>query len=249
MTDEFRRPGASKTHAAEITRKGEIYMKTHATLRAVVTGATGMVGEGVLHECLNHDAVERVLVLGRRTCGVAHPKLEEIVHPDLYDLAPIAGRLAGYNACFFCLGTSSVGMKEPEYRKVTYDLTMHVAETLSAGNPDMVFCFVSGAGTDGTEKGRAMWARVKGKTENDLMKLPFGGVYLFRPGFMQPTKGLKRTHRYYAFFSPLYPVWRFLFPGWVSTLAELGRAMINAALKGYGTQVLEVRDIVALAKK
>jgi hypothetical protein len=208
-----------------------------------------MVGEGVLHECLEHGSVEQVLVIGRRACGVAHPKLKEIVHKNFYDISAIKKRLGGHNACFFCLGASSMGMSEKEYRSLTYDLTMHVADTLSRLNPDMIFCYVSGAGTDSTEKGRFMWARIKGKTENDLMKLPFRRVYAFRPGFMKPTPGLKNTHRYYKYFNPLYPLARVLFHNWVSTLSELGLAMINSAIKGYDKQVLEVRDIVELAKK
>lgn len=135
-------------------------------IRAIITGATGMVGEGVLHECLNHDGVEQVLVIGRRSCGITHPKLKEVLHGDFHDLSAIEGGLVGYNACFFCLGASSVGMSEEEYRAVTYTLTMHVAETLIKYNPDMTFCYVSGAGTDSTERGKFMWARVKGKTEN-----------------------------------------------------------------------------------
>jgi nucleoside-diphosphate-sugar epimerase len=141
-------------------------------IRVIITGVTGMVGEGVLHNCLQHSDVTQVLVITRKPSGVLHPKLKEIIHNDFYDLSPIRHDLAGYNACFFCLGVSSVGMKEADYFKLTYTLTMHVASTLSALNPDMTFCYISGAGTDSSEKGRSMWARVKGKTENDLMKLP-----------------------------------------------------------------------------
>ncbi|MCU0849424.1 MAG: epimerase [Spirochaetes bacterium] len=217
-------------------------------LKVIVTGATGMVGEGVLHECLLHEEVGEALVIGRRPCGVAHPKLKEIVHENFYDFSPIADRLAGYDACFFCLGKSSVGMKEDEYRRLTYDLTMHVAGALCGRNPGMVFCYVSGLGTDGTEKGKFMWARIKGKTENDLMKMPFKCVYAFRPGFMRPTKGLKNAPVFYRAMMFPYPLLRLLFPAYVSTLAELGCAMINSALYGYDKQVLEVRDIVALSK-
>jgi hypothetical protein len=217
-------------------------------IRAIITGATGMVGEGVLHECLGHDKVEQVLVIGRKTCGISHPKLKEIILGNFYDLSAVKSRLVGYNACFFCLGVSSVGMSEDEYRKLTYTLTMHVAETLVKKNPGMIFCYISGAGTDSTEKGKFMWARIKGETENDLMKLPFKQVYAFRPGFMQPTRGLKNTHGYYKFLSPLYPLARSVFPNYVSTLEELGMAMINSIIKGYEKQVLEVKDIVALSK-
>jgi uncharacterized protein YbjT (DUF2867 family) len=218
-------------------------------IRAIVTGATGMVGEGVLHECLLHSDVEKVLVLGRRTCGVAHPKLQEIVHGNLFDLSPIESRLSGYNACFFCLGTSSVGMKEEEYYKITYTLTLQVAQTLVKHNPDVTFCYISGAGTDSTEKGKITWAWVKGKTENDLMKLPFKQVHAFRPGFMNPTKGLKNTLPYYKYVTWLYPVARYIVPQYVSTLKELGLAMIHSVTDGYEKRILEVRDIVALAKE
>jgi uncharacterized protein YbjT (DUF2867 family) len=218
-------------------------------IKAIVTGATGMVGEGVLHECLNHGDVEKVLVIGRRSCGITHPKLKELVHGNLYDLSAIEKQLVGYNACFFCLGASSVGMGREEYRHLTYDLTMHVAETLAKYNPDMTFIYVSGAGTDSTEKGKIGWARVKGKTENDLMKLPFKQVFAFRPAFMEPTKGLNNTHGYYKVMAPLFPLFRSLFPNYISTLKDVGLAMINAALKGYEKQVIEVKDINALVKR
>jgi uncharacterized protein YbjT (DUF2867 family) len=218
-------------------------------IRAIITGATGMVGEGVLHECLQHDDVVEVLVVGRRTCGITHPKLKEIIHPDFYYLLAIEKHLVGYNACFFCLGVSSVGMKEAEFYKLTYMLTMNFAITLVNHNPDMVFCYISGAGTDSTEKGRMMWARVKGKTENDLAKLPFKKVYNFRPGIIKPTKGLKNTLSYYKYFGWLLPIIYFVAPKYILSLKELGLAMINAAGKGYDKQVLDVRDIVALSKK
>ncbi len=218
-------------------------------IKAIITGATGMVGEGVLHECLLHDEVEKVLVIGRRPCGIAHAKLKEIIHDNFYDLSAVAGQLTGCNACFFCLGTSSIGKNEAEFYQVTYTLTMHVAETLSKHNREMTFCYISGAGTDSTEKGKAMWARVKGKTENDLMKMPFKKVYAFRPGFLQPTKGLKNTLALYKVFGWLYPLVRAVLPNHVSTLQELGLAMIHSMTKGYEKQVLEVKDIVALARK
>ncbi|MCR8558583.1 NAD-dependent epimerase/dehydratase family protein [Mucilaginibacter sp. BJC16-A38] len=216
-------------------------------IRAIVTGATGMVGEGVLHECLLSPHVESVLVINRKPCGVVHPKLKEIIHADFFDLSAIETQLSGYNACYFCLGVSSVGMKEPEYYKLTYSLTMHVAETLSGLNPDMVFCYVSGGGTDSTEKGRVMWARVKGKTENDLMKLPFKKVFNFRPGYMHPTKGLKNVLPYYKYITWLYPFFKIVLPNMVSTLAELGLAMINVTVFGYEKQILEVKDIKVVA--
>jgi hypothetical protein len=222
---------------------------TTTTLRAIVTGASGMVGEGVLHECLQHPSVESVLIIGRKSCGVTHPKLTEILHADFSDISALTQRLTGYNACFFCSGVSAIGLSEEEYTRITHTLTLNFARQLSAINPAMTFCYVSGAGTDSTEKGSAMWARVKGKTENDLAKLPFKSVYSFRPGYMHPTPGLKNTISYYNYVSWLYPAARVFFPGHISTLGELGVAMINAALYGSEKRVLEVRDIVALAKK
>ncbi|OIN56138.1 NAD-dependent epimerase/dehydratase family protein [Arsenicibacter rosenii] len=212
-------------------------------ISAIITGVTGMVGEGVLHECLQNPDVERVLIINRRPSGFSHPKLKEIVHKDFFDLAPISGQLAGYNACYFCLGVSSVGMNEAEYRHMTYDLTMHMARTLAPQNPDMTFCYVSGASTDSTEQGRLMWARVKGKTENDLMKLPFKAAYMFRPGYMHPTPGLKNTNKYYKYITWMYPFLRRFFPNSVSTLAELGQAMLTVTKHGYPKPILEVKDI------
>jgi len=216
-------------------------------VRAIITGTTGMVGEGVLHECLLSPDVEHVLVINRKPCGVSHPKLSEIIHANFFDLSPIKEQLVGYNACFFCLGVTSLGLKEPEYYHLTYELTMHAAQILSAQNPDMVFDYVSGASTDSTEKGRVMWARVKGKTENDLMKLPFKKAYMFRPGYMQPTKGLKNTQKFYAYISWMYPALKFLFPKSACTLKEVGLAMIDTVTIGYEKQILEVMDIVMLA--
>ena len=218
-------------------------------INAIITGATGMVGEGVLMEALIHPDVKKVLVINRRPCGITHPKLTEILHPNFLDLSPVADKLVGYNACFFCLGVSSVGMKEDVYYSMTYTLTMHMAEILSKQNPEMTFCYISGAGTDSTEKGRLNWARVKGKTENDLMKLPFKKVFAFRPGFMLPEKGARNVKGYYAVFRVLYPVLSTLFPGFVSTLKEVGIAMINSVIYGFEKSVLEVKDIVALSKK
>ncbi|PBQ31394.1 epimerase [Sphingobacteriaceae bacterium] len=218
------------------------------TLKVIVTGVTGMVGEGVLHECVLNPDVEEILILTRKPSGYKHPKVKEIVHEDFFNLVPIQEKLSGYNACFFCLGVSSVGMKEEGYTKMTYTLTLHAAGIISKQNKDLVFTYVSGAGTDSTEKGNSMWARVKGKTENDLSKLPFKAVYLFRPGFMLPTKGLKNTLKMYKYFSWLYPVLRTLFPSTASTLKELGLAMIHVALKGYEKSILEVKDIVKAAK-
>lgn len=218
-------------------------------VRAIVTGATGMVGEGVLHECLRNEAVERVLVVGRRSCGVTDPKMTEIILPDFFDLSAIEPQLKGWNACFFCLGVSSIGMSNEEYQRLTYDLTMNFAETLVESNPDMTFCYISGSGTDSTEKGRLFWARVKGKTENDLMKLPFKRVFGFRIGFLKPEKDYKNTIGAYKYLGWIYPLVRAVTNKYASTLPEVGRAMINGATNGYEKQVLEVEDIIKLAER
>lgn len=220
-----------------------------APIRVIVTGATGMVGEGVMHECLQHPAVESVLIINRKPIGISHPKLKEIIHADFYDLSAIESQLVGYNACFFCLGTTSVGKSKEDYFKITYTLTLHVAETLSRLNREMTFCYVSGANTDSTEKGSSNWARVKGKTENDIAKLPFKHAYAFRPGFIKPTPGLTRTHSFYKYINWLFPIGRALAPGGFCTLRELGLAMINIMQRGYHTSIIEGKDIIALAKE
>ncbi len=207
-----------------------------------------MVGEGVLHEALHDAAVESILVIGRRSCGLKHEKLTEILHQDFHDYAPLVNRLTGYNACFFCLGVTSIGKTEDQYRRLTYDLTIAVARTLSQLNPDMVFCYVSGLGTDSSEQGRSMWARVKGKTENDLMKLPFKAVYAFRPGFIRPTPGLKNALALAKILAPLYPILGTLFPKYVCTLEDVGRSMIRVAENGYPLKILECTEITQLAR-
>ncbi|NHN29079.1 NAD-dependent epimerase/dehydratase family protein [Paenibacillus agricola] len=226
----------------------ENHRETHK-INVIITGATGMVGEGVLHECLLHADVERILVINRKPCGVQHPKLTEIVHPDLFDLSSIESQLEGYNACFFCLGVSSVGMDEAKYSRITYDLTLYIAGLVSSVNPGMVFCYVTGTGTDSTEQGKSMWARVKGKTENQLLKLPFKRAYMFRPGYIHPIKGLKNMHRYYAAFTWLYPVLRRLLPKHVITLSELGKAMIDLVNHEYESNILESKDMVKIAQR
>jgi uncharacterized protein YbjT (DUF2867 family) len=178
---------------------------------------------------------------------VAHEKLREIIHSDFFDLAPIALQLSGYDACFFCLGVSSVGMAADEYRRITYDLTLNFARQLAGPNPKMTFCYVTGAGTDSSEQGRVAWARVKGATENALMQL-FKHSYMFRPGFMKPTRGQKNTKGYYKFIAWLYPIGRALYPSAFCTLQEVGRAMINAVGRGYPKPILDVQDIVNLAE-
>jgi uncharacterized protein YbjT (DUF2867 family) len=223
-------------------------MQTARTpMRVIVTGASGMVGEGVLHECLNSNFVKEVLVLGRRSCGTTHPKLKEILHSNFHDLTSLADQLKDYDACFFCAGVSSVGKKEKEFYHLTYSLTMNVAETLAKQNSNMTFCYVSGASTDSSEKGRMMWARVKGKTENDLTKLPFAQVYNFRPGFIIAIKGMKNTLSYYKYFSWMIPFIKTLAPNMIVRLQDIGQAMLKAATKGYKKQILEVKDIKELA--
>jgi hypothetical protein len=216
-------------------------------IRPIITGATGMVGEGVLHECLQSDEVEEVLVLTRKSCGITNPKLKELLHENFFDLTSIEDQLVNYDACFFCLGVSSIGMKEPAYAKVTHTLTVNVANTLCRLNPGMTFCYISGAGTDSSEKGRSMWARVKGKTENDLMKLPFKQVFNFRPGIIKPTPGLKNTLSFYKYLGWLIPIINVFSPRAICTLREIGLAMIHATTRGYDKQILEVRDIIKLA--
>lgn len=207
-----------------------------------------MVGEGVLYECLLHPKVDEVLSISRKPLGISHPKLKEIIHSDFYDLSIIEDRLRGYDACLFCLGISSVGISADDYYKMTYKLTMNVAETLSRLNPQMVFEYISGAGTDSSEQGRSRWARVKGKTENDLMKLPFKKVYAVRPGFIKPTPGLKNAKSFYKYINWLFPIGRALYPKGFCTLQELGRAMIHVALEPFPKQVIEGKDIIELAR-
>ena len=219
------------------------------SIRTIITGVTGMVGEGVMTECLQDPRVETVLVINRKPCGVSHPKLKEIIHQDFFNFSSIENQLTGYNACYFCLGVSSIGMKEPEYFKKTHTLTLHVAETLSRLNKDMTFCYVSGAGTDSSEKGKSMWARVKGKTENDIFALPFKQSFAFRPGYIHPTKGLKQVHNFYKYMTWMYPLLLKLFPNTVSTLKEIGLAMIAVSQKGYEKKIIDPNDIRLLAKQ
>lgn len=205
-----------------------------------------MVGEGVLLECLNHPDVEQVLVINRKPGRVSHSKLRELIHTDFFELAPIESQLIGYNACFFCLGVSSAGMSKEEYKHITYDLALNVGQLLAKLNPEMTFCYVTGAGTDSSEQGRIAWARVKGATENALMRL-FKQSYMFRPGFMKASSGQRNVKSYYKYLAWLYPIGRALYPAGFCTLQEVGRAMINAVSKGYPKQILEVKDIVKLA--
>ena len=220
-------------------------------IKVIITGATGMVGEGVLYQCLNYPEVEKILVITRHTCGYIHPKLTEIIITDFSDISTLNDRITGYNACYFCLGVTSLGKNEAEYTRLTYTLTMNFASTLAKLNPEMTFCYVSGAGTDSSEKGRTMWARVKGKTENDLMKLPFKQVYNFRPAGIRPFLPLKpsqtfyKTYKYVAW---LFPVMEVISPNFVVNLKDLAIAMINSSLLGYTKNILEVKDIKMLAR-
>ncbi|HEX4037054.1 MAG TPA: NAD-dependent epimerase/dehydratase family protein [Acidobacteriaceae bacterium] len=222
-------------------------------IRVILTGATGMVGEGVLLECLENPAVAEVLMVNRSPSPRRHPKLKECLVPDFFDLSAVTPQLAGYGACFFCAGVSSVGKSEVEYTRLTYDLTLHFARTLVELNPEtlnrgMVFVYVSGAMTDSSEQGRSMWARVKGRTENALQRLAFRAVYNFRPGFMRAMPGQQNLPFFYRLIGPLYPLVRAILPNQVSTLSDVGRAMIRCAVNGYPKSILEVRDINAFAK-
>ncbi len=214
-------------------------------IKVIITGATGMVGEGVLFECLQNPKVSEVLIINRRHYEMQHLKLKELIVPDFFQLNKFTENLKGYDACFFCAGVSSVGMKEDKYTRLTYDTTLAFAKVFAGLNNNMVFTYVSGASTDSTEKGRMMWARVKGKTENDLMKLPFKAEYNFRPGAILPFDGQKNWKGIYKFIGKII---KFFSPKSVLTMQEVGRAMINAATIGYPKQVLEVSDIRQLAK-
>lgn len=215
--------------------------------KIILTGATGMVGEGVLIECLAHPRVAEVLSVSRRPSGRSHPKLKEYIAPDFLTLKEEDQNLKGYDACFFCAGVSSLGMNEADYTRATYDTTLHFARVLLKQNPQMTFIYVSGAGTDSSEKGRSMWARVKGKTENALAGMPFKKVYNFRPGFMKLTAGQKNALKMYKYVGWMYPFLKVVFPNSTSTLQQVGQAMINCLVTGSDRQVLEVRDINKLA--
>jgi uncharacterized protein YbjT (DUF2867 family) len=214
-------------------------------MRIILTGATGMVGEGVLLECLQTDAVEKVLSVSRRPTIHTHPKLEQLLVPDFRELSAVEAKLTGYDACFYCAGVSSVGMSDADYTVVAYDTPVAFATTLARLNPNMVFTYVTGARTDGSEKGRVMWARVKGRAENALMRLPFKGVYNFRPGLMTPKPGQKHVKALFRAGLVLAPVMKLFFPA--LTLEQVGRAMIQCVKSATPKQVLEVADIAALA--
>lgn len=220
-------------------------------MKVLLFGATGMVGQGVLRECLIDPNVERVVTVVRRPTGQKEAKLTELVQPDLAALGSLEPQLKGFDACFFCVGVSALGMSEEEYARMTYDLTIGVAKTLLHTSPDLTFVYVSGAGTDSTEKGRMMWARVKGRTENTLLSMPFRAAYMFRPGLIIPLHGIRSSTRWYnaayAVIRPVYPLLRRLAPSSITTTEQLGRAMLAVARKGYSTHILEMADINRLA--
>ena len=215
-------------------------------MKVLIFGATGMVGQGVLLECLRDKDVDLVVTLGRAATGMHDAKLREIVHSNLFDYSGMEMQLAGFDACFFCLGVASTGMKEADYERITYGITMAAAEALSRAHPGMIFLFVSGSGTDSTEKGRMMWARVKGRTENALLKLPLE-AYMFRPGFIQPLDGIQsKTPMYRSFYrvlGPLMPFLRFAFPNQILSTRDIGQGMLAVARHGYDKRILEAKDI------
>src|SRR6201991_2878670 len=219
-------------------------------MKVILFGGSGMVGQGVLHECLVDASVESVLSVGRSPLGVQHAKLREVLHKDFTDYSAIEPQLAGYDACFFCLGVSSIGMDPERYRHLTYDLTMAAATTLARLNPGMVFTYVTGKGTDSTEQGPLRWARVKGKTENDLLKLPFKAAYMFRPAAIQPLHGVRSktawVHYTYVATAPLWALLNRVAPAYATTTEKVGRAMIKVAREGYAKPVLESEDINAV---
>jgi uncharacterized protein YbjT (DUF2867 family) len=219
-------------------------------MRVILFGATGMVGQGVLRECLLDPGVESVLAIGRSPSGQRHVKLREILHGNFFDFSSIEPQLTGYDACFFCLGVSSIGMSEERYRRLTYDITLAAATTLANLNPGMVFTYVSGRGTDSTEHGKLMWARVKGKTENDLLRLPFKAAYMFRPAGIQPLHGIRSktpwVQALYVSAAPILSLLNRLAPQYMTTTQQVGRAMIKVARDGYPKPVLESEDISRL---
>lgn len=222
-------------------------------MKVSLFGATGMVGAGVLLECLADDRVTAVTAIGRSASGRIHPKLTDLPHQDFLHLESLQPQLAGYDSCFFCLGVSSLGMDEAAYTRITYDYTLAAARAFLAANPAGTFCYISGAGTDSTERGRSMWARVKGRTENDILALGFRRAYMLRPGFIQPVKGVRsKTGWYQVFYTvlkPLSPMIRALFPGLATTTSTVGRAMIRLGLEGYSRPIVTNRDINRLASE
>lgn len=221
--------------------------------KVIITGATGMIGKGVLLECLDHNEISEVLTIGRTATGIQHPKLKEMVHNDFTDFSSVKDQLIGYDGCFFCLGISAAGLKEEQYKIITYDFAMTLAKTLCDINPEMTFNYVSGQGTDSSENGKMMWARVKGKTENDLLKLGFKQSFMFRPGAIIPLRGIKsKTKSYqfmYDYFTWLLKIIKAISPNSIVNTTQIGLAMINSVLRGYDKLVLGPKDIIALSKR
>lgn len=218
-------------------------------LKIIITGTTGMVGEGVMQRCLGNPSVEKVLAISRKPNGHQHPKLVELIHSDFADLSAVEDQLTGFDACYFCAGISSMGISKEQYEKITYDLTLSFATTLAKLNPKMTFTYLSGQGTDGTEKGRSHWARVKGQTENDLRKLPFKNVFAYRPGMMKPMEDAIHVLSYYKYFAWMYPIGRALYPNAFNTLAEVGDSMMYVSSNNYEGFVLEGKEITETAKR
>jgi nucleoside-diphosphate-sugar epimerase len=220
-------------------------------VNVIIFGASGMIGQGALRECLQDPLVTGVLTVGRRPLGQTHRKLRDLVHDDFSNFSSVEKELSGFDACFYCLGVTSAGMSEADYRRVTYDTTLSVAEVLVRNNPGMTFVFVSGTGADSTERGALMWARVKGAAENAVLALPFKAVYVFRPGFVQPLHGIKsRTNLYnaaYVLTAPIFPLLKAIAPRYLTTTEEIGRAMISVAAHGSATRIFENPDIIAAA--
>jgi nucleoside-diphosphate-sugar epimerase len=219
--------------------------------KVIITGTTGMVGKGVLLECLSHPDIAQILLVSRKSIGIDHPKVKELIIDDFFKIDKIKSDMAGYDACFFCAGISSIGKSEEVYSRITYELTLTFANTFLHQNGNSIFCYVSGTGTDSSEKGNTMWARVKGKTENELMKLPFKAAYMFRPGYIQPEKGIKSSTKWYALlyliFKPIYLILKH-FPGMATSSSNLGQAMIRVLEKEPENSILGNKEINALAK-
>ena len=222
-------------------------------IKVIITGSTGMVGKGVLLACIESKDVKSILLINRKSVGIESEKVTEILQKDFHNLSPLREMMTGYDACYFCLGVSAFRMKEKEYNDITYKTTLHLAKLLSDINPKMSFCYVSGAGTDSSEKGRSMWARIKGKTENAILKLPFKSTFMFRPGFILPLDGIKsKTPLYnttYSIVKPFYPLIKWINPKGITNTQDLGKAMINSTLVGYDKDIIYNKDINELCLK
>lgn len=221
-------------------------------MKVIVTGTTGMVGKGVLLECLDHKDITEVLSISRRNVDIKHPKLKELIHKDFSEFDSVKEQLVGYDACYACMGVSSAGMKEDQYTRLTYDFTMSLANTLYSINPKMTYTYVSGQGTDSSEQGRSMWGRVKGKTENDLLKMGFKQAFMFRPGGIIPVKGVSPSNKFYKTLinnmTWLIKLVKRLFPNFIVDTAQIGQAMINTTIHGYSKKIINPSDIIKLCK-